>query len=198
MPRRGNRESAGGVNPHVRPESTDLPKTGSRQPEAEFRDFVAAFSPTLIRTASLLLGDRDAAEDATQLALLRTFRRWNRASGAPEAYTHRALVNACHNHWRYLRRHPIDGSTDGPAVADGLQAAQIDERLILEEALRQLPAQQRDVLVLRFFVALSVTETAQVLEIPEGTVKSATHRALQAMRTLLSDETQEVHDAHRR
>lgn len=167
--------------------------------EAEFRGFVASFSPTLLRTAFLLLHDRDAAEDATQSALLRTFRRWSRARSAPEAYTHRVLINVCRNHWRHQKRHPIHASSDDSAVvanAGTVDQARADQRLMLDEALAELPAQQREVLVLRFFVDLSVPETAHVLQIPEGTVKSATHRGLGALRKLLSDETQEVHRAH--
>jgi len=52
----------------------------------------------------------------------------------------------------------------------------------LTTALRQLPDQQREIAVMRFILDLSVTETASLLRIPEGTVKSATHRALRALR----------------
>lgn len=171
------------------------PGPGNRS-EEDFRRFVARYSPTLLNTAHLLLRDRDAAQDATQSALLRTFRRWNRARLAPEAFSQRVLINVCRNHWRHQRRHPTHALTDqepltfGPRVSE---SDQIHQRLEVEEALAVLPAQQREVVVLRFFLDFSVPQTAELLQIPEGTVKSATHRALRALRECLS-QPQEVSD----
>jgi RNA polymerase sigma-70 factor (sigma-E family) len=164
--------------------------------EAEFRSFVTRFSPALLNTAALLLRDRDAAEDATQSALLRTFRRWDRARVAPEAFSQRVLINVCHNHWRHQRRHPLEAAPAEETIGAGSPASEgdrVDQRLEIREALATLPAHQREVLVLRFFLDFSVPQTAQLLEIPEGTVKSATHRGLSALRACLS-HTQEVHD----
>jgi RNA polymerase sigma-70 factor (sigma-E family) len=171
--------------------------TRQRRDEVEFREFVASCSPTLLRTAYLLVHDRDVAEDVVQATLLRTLRRWKRARENPEAYTHRVLVNVCRNHWRHERRHPIDASTDGlGAVWDSaaLESDRVDQRLILADALAGLPEKQREVLVVRFFLDLSVPETAQLLQIPEGTVKSVTSRGLDALRQLLSDDLKEIHD----
>jgi RNA polymerase sigma-70 factor (sigma-E family) len=165
--------------------------------ETEFRSFVARYSPALLNTAHLLLRDHDAAEDATQSSLLRTFRRWNRARAAPEAFSQRVLINVCRNYWRHERRHPIHASTDQEPTAASpsiSESERVDQRLQVEDALATLPAQQREVLVLRFFLDFSVPQTAQLLQIPEGTVKSATHRGLRALRERLSDQPQEVHD----
>jgi RNA polymerase sigma-70 factor (sigma-E family) len=165
--------------------------------EAEFREFVGRVSPTLLRTAYLLLRDRDAAEDAVQTALLRALRRWDRARENPAAYTHRVLVNVCRNHWRHQRRHPVAALTDEPEItasAGLLDSEGVDQRLVLADALAELPARQREVLVLRFFLDLSVPDTAQLLLIPEGTVKSVTSRGLDALRQLLSEEIMEVDD----
>ena len=164
--------------------------------DADFRAFVAAFSPTLLRAAYLLLRDRDAAEDAVQSTLLRTFRRWGRAESTPEAYSQRVLINVCRDHWRHERRHPIQDSSEQrerPLRWAASPTERVEQRLALEDALAALSAQQRAVLVLRFFLDLSVPQTAQLLEIPEGTVKSATHRGLDKLRELLSDQPQEVH-----
>jgi RNA polymerase sigma factor (sigma-70 family) len=146
----------------------------------------------------LLLRDQDAAEDALQSALLRTFRRWSRARAAPEAFSQRVLINVCRNYWRHQRRHPIHASTEEHAFASSaiLERDRIDQRLAIEDALAALPDRQREVLVLRFFLDLSVPQTAQLLKIPEGSVKSATHRGLAALRQLLTDEPQEVHSGH--
>jgi DNA-directed RNA polymerase specialized sigma24 family protein len=65
----------------------------SRDREAEFTAFVEAGSASLLRAALVLLDTREEAEDAVQTVLLRTFRRWEYAKEAPEAYSRAVLVN---------------------------------------------------------------------------------------------------------
>lgn len=67
----------------------------------------------------------------------------------------------------------------------------------LRVALRGLPYKLREVVVLRYYLELSVAETAQALGIPEGTVKSATAKALLQLRRRLSADPMEIDDAHR-
>src|SRR5919201_5127901 len=74
--------------------------------EVEFTQFVGAASASLLRAALVLLDTREDAEDALQLTLLRTFRRWDRAKEAPEAYSRAVLVNVCRERWRHRARHP--------------------------------------------------------------------------------------------
>lgn len=63
----------------------------------------------------------------------------------------------------------------------------MEQREALDQALGTLTSPQREVLVLRFFFDLSVAQTAEVLAVAEGTVKSATHRGLVQLRELLSN-----------
>ena len=171
--------------------------------EAEaFRAFVAGYAPTLLRAALLLLRDRGAAEDVVQSTLLRTFRRWKRAQADPEAYSQRVLVNLCHDHWRHQRRHPAPDTLEhDDALASAADPAdptdQLVQRQALEQAMGELPAQQREVLILRFFLDLSVAETAERLGIAEGTVKSSAHRALAQLRDLLPTPDKETSHADR-
>jgi RNA polymerase sigma-70 factor (sigma-E family) len=169
---------------------------GARE-ESEFRQFTAAFSPTLVRAAYLLVRDREAAQDAVQTTLMRTFRRWRVARAAPEAYSRRVLVNVCRNHWRHRRRHPgLTGEERLAEIPDPASPGErVEERLMLEAALSTLPERHREVLVARFFLELSVAETAELLRVPPGTVKSATHRALARLRELLTDHPQEARHA---
>jgi len=163
-----------------------------------FRVFVAAYSPTLLRAALLLLRDRSAAEDVVQSTLLRTFRRWKRARDAPEAYSQRVLINLCHDHWRHRRRHPetdtLEHSAQVPAPGVDL-TDRMAQRQALEAGMAGLTTQQREVLVLRYFLDLSVAETAERLGIPEGTVKSAAHRGLAQLRELLPTPEKETSHA---
>lgn len=156
----------------------------------EFHTFAAAFLPTLLKGAYLLLRDIDLAEDAVQGTLLRVFRHWPEARHAPEAYSRVTLVSVCRDHWRRLRRRPGEVPSTNLEPSPRERGVTFDdtwaERQELEDALASLGSPQREVMILRFFLELTVSETATVLGIPEGTVKSSTHRGLQQMRDLLA------------
>jgi RNA polymerase sigma-70 factor (sigma-E family) len=156
----------------------------------EFDDFVRGRSAALLRTAYALTGDRGHAEDLVQTALLRTARRWTAARAAPEAYVRQVLVNLCRDRVRWLQRRPreavLTDRADPTGVADEL-ADQVGQRNSVIEALTRLPSGQRKVVVLRFLEDLSVAETAELLGISQGTVKSYTSRALASLRLTLND-----------
>lgn len=165
---------------------------GSRREQREFEAFVADASGRLMRTAYLLCGDRGHAEDLVQSTLLRTARHWPRARQRPEAYARRVLVNLGKDRWRSLRRRVDEVHSEADVAPrehdpDDL----VVERQRLLAAIRELPAGQRAVLVLRFFDDLSVAETAAALDCSEGTVKSQTSRALDRMRGVLDPSTPE-------
>ncbi|HEV2378097.1 MAG TPA: SigE family RNA polymerase sigma factor [Streptosporangiaceae bacterium] len=172
----------------------------------EFEDFVRARSAALLRTAYALVGDHGHAEDMLQTALVRTARRWAAARDAPEAYVRQVLVNLCRDRVRWLRRRPRESVLAEtawlPGVVDGL-AEQVGQQQSLIQALMALPSRQRHVVVLRFLEDLSVAETADLLGISDGTVKSYTARALASLRVILDDtpaaggrQASEVFHAH--
>ena len=156
-------------------------------PGAEFDDFVRRASPQLLRTSFLLVRDRGHAEDLLHEALVRTARHWHAARAAPEAYTRRVIVNLAADRWRARQSRPVEVPLPDTA-ADRLGTAPWPgDRLIIVGALRQLPYQQRAVAVLRYWEGASVAETASLLGISEGTVKSYAFRAMARLRELISD-----------
>jgi RNA polymerase sigma-70 factor (sigma-E family) len=154
----------------------------------DFDDFVAAASTRLVRVAYALTGDRSAAEDLVQDTLERLYVAWPRVDD-PRAYTHRALVNHSHNHWRRRARHPeltLNESHDR-AVDDSTDRS--DDRDVIVRAIMDLPSRQRAVIVLRFLEDLSEADTADALSCSVGTVKSQTSRAMAHLRkTLATDD----------
>jgi RNA polymerase sigma-70 factor (sigma-E family) len=170
---------------------------------AGFDAFALRASPSLLRSAFVLTGDRGHAEDLLQTTLWRTARRWRVARASPEAYAHRVLVNLSRDRRRGLRRRPAEQpgcELRGDVAADPLEG--LIARDTMTRAVRRLPVRQREVVVLRFFLDLSVAETAAVLGVSEGAVKSHTARALGRMRDLLGernavsgDVSTEVHHA---
>ena len=149
-------------------------------PEQDFHAFVVARTPALSRTAYLLTGDAQLAEDLVQTALFRAARAWHRIDGQPEAYVRRILYTQNVSWWR-ARRHTETAlsSYDAPAAA-----VDTDLRLSLEQALARLTTRQRTVLVLRFFEDLTEVQAGAALGIGSGTVKSITRQALGRLRTL--------------
>ncbi|MEU1751498.1 SigE family RNA polymerase sigma factor [Micromonospora matsumotoense] len=157
--------------------------------EDEFRDFVAARSSSLLRTAYLLAGDWATAEDLLQTALTKTYLAWRRLGGieAVEPYARRVLVNTSTSWWR-RRWHGERPTEVLPERAGVDEIAQQLDRDALWRHLRALPARQRAVLVLRYYEDLSEAQTAALLEISPGTVKSQTSRALATLRRRLGAE----------
>jgi RNA polymerase sigma-70 factor (sigma-E family) len=157
--------------------------------EEEFREFVAARSPALLRTAYLLTGDWATAEDLLQTALTKIFLAWKRLGEieAVEPYARRVLVNTSISWWR-RRWH---GERPTEILPERAAPDRVDEQLerdALWRHVKALPARQRAVLVLRFYEDLSEAQTAATLNISTGTVKSQTSRALHTLRQRLGDE----------
>jgi RNA polymerase sigma-70 factor (sigma-E family) len=152
-----------------------------------FEEFVAARGPHLLRTAWLLTGSREDAEDLVQTALVNCyghFERINRADGNFEGYVRRAMARSQVSAWRRLRRRPPSdpAPSKDPAEVVGLQVS-------VAQALALLSTRQRQVVVLRFYEDYSIEETARLLGCSEGSVKTHLHRAIQALRrTRLADE----------
>ena len=155
------------------------PSRWQRDPlrEPEFERCVADCAPSLLRNAYLLVADASAAEDLLQLALLRTAGRWRSARQSPEAYARRVLLNLVRDRWRRSARRvaerPLAEATGtGRDQLSSDHAEGVAGREEVFGALARLPAEQREVLVLRFYADLSVAETAAATGTSEGTVKS--------------------------
>ncbi|MEV4491804.1 SigE family RNA polymerase sigma factor [Micromonospora coxensis] len=151
--------------------------------DAEFREFVEARYAELLRTAYLLTGSRDAAQDLVHDALLKVMRHWRRID-EPIAYVRRAMVNERTSRWRRIGLRELLTSAvpdrAGPDSADAVVAR--DELLA---ALDRLPARMRTVLVLRYWEDLPEAEVAQAMGCSVGTVKSQAARGLARLRDVL-------------
>lgn len=160
---------------------------GGEAADREFDRFVASESPGLLRSAYVLTGDTAEAEDLLQSTLLRVFRRWGTIRESPTAYAFTVLMNLSRDHRRWLHRQRTtlgSESRDLPAAADPV--GQLLDRSEIVQAARRLPRPQQAVIACRYLLDFSVTETAVALDLPEGTVKSYTARALAKMRELLA------------
>lgn len=155
---------------------------------ADFLEFAHARSDQLYRTACLLTGDRHLAEDLVQETLAKMFRSWRRIDRAqsPVAYAHTVLVRTFTSYWRRrsARERPVDRFPDRASVEPG----DPELRLTLLDGLAQLAPKDRAVLVLRYWEDRPVDETAQMLKLSAGAVRTRSLRALQKLRDVLGDE----------
>lgn len=145
--------------------------------ELGFEEFVAARSGALLRTAYLLTRDHDLAEDLLQTSLTKAYLNWSRVQTSPEAYVRRIIVNTFNSWWRRKWRGEVP-TEELPEIS----AEQTSDATDLWTAMGRLPARMRTVLVLRFFEDLTEAQTADLLGISVGTVKSQTAKALAKLR----------------
>lgn len=148
--------------------------------EQDFRDLYVARAPAMRRTAFLLCGDWQLAEDLVQVAFEKVYASWSRLR-EPEAVLRRTLVRC----WVDETRRPHRRERPYEQVPE--RAAEEPERESLTHALASVPPRQRACLVLRFYDDLSVAETARLLGCTEGTVKSQTSRGLEALRAVVGE-----------
>lgn len=152
----------------------------------EFSEYVVARRTRLLQTAYLITADWQLAEDVVQTALTKLYVAWPRVcrEGNVDAYVRRIIVN-CHiderrRPWR-RERWSLD-ATDPPDEPD----TSSEDRAVIISALAELPRGQRRTVVLRYFLGLSVEETASDVGCSTGTVKSQTSHALRKLEVLLS------------
>ena len=162
--------------------------TGVRDRDAEFSEYMAARQPSLLRTAYLLTGDRHTAEDLVQTALAKLYLSWDKVQrhDSLDGYVRRILVNENNSLWRRAwkkREAPTSEVPEGAAEpAPGGHDAD------LWALVQTLPRKQRAAVVLRYYEEMSEAETAAVLGVSVGTVKSQTSRALATLRARVGDE----------
>lgn len=158
-----------------------------------FEMLAARSLPRLVGSAGFMLDSREAAEDATQDALIRAWRDLPtlRDPDRFQAWMYRLLVNACHDHRRrdaaYRR-----ALGEAPRSVVGDPAEPIAQQAAIRAGLAKLTPEHRAVLVLRYYGDLTQDEIAEALSLPTGTVKSRLHRALAAMQAAMAAEARGV------
>jgi RNA polymerase sigma-70 factor (sigma-E family) len=159
---------------------------GTDTDDADFTAFVHATAPRLFRSALLLAGDRQLAEDLLQTTYARLFVSWRkvRRAGNPVGYARTTLTRVFLSHRRLRSSSEVPVDT----VADRKEIEHVtpDLRLDLVAALRLLPPGDRVILVLRYCEDRSVAETAAQLHLTETAVRTRARRALARLRPHLT------------
>jgi len=165
---------------------------------------VARWERPLYRFVYRMIPSREEAQDVCQETFLRVLRRADRfhESGRFSTWMYQIALNLCRDHRRRRRRWGglvLDGALDderAPQVADALDARDRPEvaaerheaQRHVQRALERIPAEQREVLVLKEFEGLKFREIAEILGCPESTVKSRMYYGLRGLKAALARE----------
>ena len=169
--------------------------------DAELDRFVAAHYPRLVGLAYYRTGDRQAAEDLAQEALLRLVSRWDQVASMEHPWSWLATVTVNLSNSR-LRRQQVSRRAQAllgrrRESASRTQIA-LDDRVAILACVQALPERQRVAVLLRHYAKLSVRETAEAMGCAEGTVKSLTHSGIEQLRvSLISDGEAESRERRR-
>jgi RNA polymerase sigma-70 factor (sigma-E family) len=156
----------------------------------EFAGFVRANAPRLLWIARLLCnGDRGAAEDLVQDALVETFRHWSRIRkrDAHFAYTRRILTRTATKRWRAQSRLLEIATPEPTPTSPSSDSTDSDLGLDVREALGDLSAKQRAVIVLRYYEDLTEAQIADALGCSRGSVKKHASRAMAVLAVRLGE-----------
>lgn len=149
----------------------------------EFIQRAEGVKKRLYRTALLYLGSESMALDAVDEAVYKGFCAYRKLRREEffETWITRILINVCNTELRRRKRETV--LEELPETA-----AKEFDALPLKEAVARLPKELRVVVVLRYFTGLTLAETAEALDIPQGTVATRQRRALQLLKLELTDK----------
>lgn len=156
------------------------------KPDEKFAEFYEQARVACLRAVYAAVGDWPLAEDLTAEAFARAYASWRTVCRhpAPRAWVVRTALNTHISWWRRRRREvALDASYDAEGRDRVPENAEIDRNVM--QALKALPARQREVVALRIFLDLDTETTARALGIAPGTVMTHLSRALATLRTAL-------------
>jgi RNA polymerase sigma-70 factor (ECF subfamily) len=175
----------------------DLVERAGRGDHDAFSALVGTTIAELEAVARLILRDHELARDAVQDAYIKAWRDLPglRDPDRFEAWLHRLLVNTCLDMLRKRRRRPMEVELTPvarPSIGD--ETGWVADRDQLERGFRELDPAQRAVLVLHYYVGMSVPQAAETLGVPLGTAQSRLARALATLRATLGPEFDTEHE----
>jgi RNA polymerase sigma-70 factor, ECF subfamily len=166
----------------------DLVERARRGDHDAFTALAGATMGRLEAAARLILRDPDRADEAVQETMVRCWRDLPtlRDPDRFDAWLHRLFLNACRDELRNVKRRRIEVTLPEihPLSVADAQSASAD-RDHLARGMRHLDPEQRTIIVLHYYLGLSLPDAAEALRIPLGTAKSRLHRAIQALRAAL-------------
>lgn len=154
--------------------------------DVEFVEYVRARQHTLLRAAFLVCGDLNLAEDLLRGALVKLARQWERVRDEqPDAYVRQVLYREAVSSWHKRRQEVVGIIPPWDEPQDTWEAEEAERRLDVLRALDALSPRQRATVVLRYFEDRTERDTAEILGVSVGTVRSQAQAALARLRAAL-------------
>ncbi|MGB2757071.1 MAG: sigma-70 family RNA polymerase sigma factor [Acidimicrobiia bacterium] len=159
---------------------------------SQFEELYRSEGPRLVGLARLLTRNPATAEELVQDVFERALRRRGASIDEPRAFLRQMVVNACRDAGRRKARGQRIGgrfNVVGPTSTAGadVEAEGSETKRRLRAAVDELPSPRREAVILRYFSQCSITEVAETLGLPEGTVRSHLHRAMGQLEVLIGD-----------
>ena len=160
-----------------------------RMDEGRFEELYEKYANDVLRVSYFYLGDRQQAEDVTQDVFVRLLTHAPELeAGREKAWLLKVALNRCRDLWRgsWVKR-VVLGS---PAMELTPAPDQMDDRLEKQElmaAIRRLPADFRDVILLHYYQGYGISEMAELLRVPEGTISSRLSRGRKKLEEILKE-----------
>ena len=176
-------------------EEADLIRRARQGDDAAWEALVELHREAVFRLGYLLLGDPHDADDVAQEAFIRAYRALKSfdTTRPLRPWLLRIATNLARNRYRALGRYVAAlrrwvQSEPETAVHAETQTSQQMEAQVLWQAVRRLTQTDQEIIYMRYFLELSVGETAEALDIAPGTAKSRLHRALKHLRAVVDRE----------
>lgn len=168
---------------------TGRPADGGRMDEQLFEELYEKYANDVLRVSYFYLGDRQQAEDVTQDVFVRLLTNSpDLAPGREKAWLLKVALNRCRDLWRasWVKRVVLGSPAMELAPAPGSLEDHMEKQELMA-AIRRLPADFRDVILLHYYQGYGIAEIAQMMDVPEGTISSRLSRGRKKLEEILKE-----------
>ena len=163
----------------------------AQQYEAQFETLYEQYADDVLRMAYFYLADRHKAEDVCQDVFVKLYTHGkNIEPGKEKAWLLRVTINCCRDLWRgaWLRRVVLGAPVLDIIPDENNEIEKREEKAEMMRAVNKLPQAFRETVLLHYYEGLGISEIAQMLNLPEGTISSRLSRARKKLEVLLKEE----------
>lgn len=160
-----------------------------RLDEERFEALYRQYADDVLRVSYFYLGDRQQAEDVTQDVFIRLLTRTpDLEPGKEKAWLLKVALNRCRDLWRaaWVKRVVLGSPAMELAPAPGNMEDRLEKQELLE-AVRRLPAEFKKVILLHYYQGYGISEIAEMLNVPEGTISSRLSRGRKKLEEILKE-----------
>lgn len=161
--------------------------TASRDPMAYFEELYEKYATDVLRVCYFYLGDRHKAEDVCQDVFVRLITNTpDLQEGREKAWLLKVALNRCRDLWRgaWLKR-VVLGSPTFELIPAPDEFGRLADQEEMMQAVNQLPATFKEVILLHYYQGFGITEIAEMMELPEGTISSRLSRGRKKLESIL-------------